>query len=124
MWILEGGVLEDGASVDGITAVGVVASSVFAPPFDGSAFVSAVGDEDDTASGGAEVQEFLQKPPGDLVEAFLTKVPWATGTVGFQSVPRPSRKDRMHVSMLSYEKAPYTDKGKFVHEMQGCCCSL
>jgi hypothetical protein len=63
MWILEGGVLEDGASVDGITAVGVVASSVFAPPFDGSAFVSAVGDEDDTASGGAEVEAFLQKPP-------------------------------------------------------------
>jgi len=80
MWILEGGVLEDGASVDGTTAVGVgvledgasvdgttavgvVASSVFAPPFDGSAFVSAVGDEDDTASGGAEVEEFLQKPP-------------------------------------------------------------
>jgi hypothetical protein len=48
--------------------------------------------------------------PGDLVEAFLTKVPWATGTVGFQSVPKPSRKDRMHVSMLSYEKAPYTNK--------------
>jgi hypothetical protein len=64
------------------------------------------------------VQELahLGSTPEDVVQAFKKKVPWATGTVGLQAVPKSSRKGSIHISMLSYEKASYAANGMFVHD--------
>lgn len=54
--------------------------------------------------------------PEEVVQAFKSKVPWGTGYVGFQVVPRSSKRGSIHISMLSFDKTSYSANGMFLND--------
>ena len=54
--------------------------------------------------------------PEEVVQAFKSKVPWGTGYVGFQAVPKSSKRGTIHISMLSFEKNSYSANGMFLND--------
>ena len=54
--------------------------------------------------------------PEEMAQALRTKVPWGQGIVGFQAIPKTSRKGTIHIAMLSFEKTSYAASGMFLND--------
>jgi len=54
--------------------------------------------------------------PEEMVQAFKSAVPWGQGTVGFQAVPKSSKRGTIHISMLSFDKGSYAANGMFLND--------
>jgi hypothetical protein len=54
--------------------------------------------------------------PEEMVQAFKSAVPWGQGIVGFQAVPKSSKRGIIHISMLSFDKGSYAANGMFLHD--------